>query len=399
MRKKTVKRNIVPLLLVASVILLILHVNQRDAVQLFPAPLRQAVELDMAPLEMMALMPETKSSSTTLLAKSHLTPTNGAKPPLMMGWILDTGTANITSVMNETPGLNVLSPKWFHVDGVNGAISGIPERTVIQQSKKKHQQVWAVVDNGFNGALSHSILQYQDQQDMLIRHIVKLAVSYHLDGINLDFEGLFARDRWNYSRFVSVLAEQLHAQHIKLSVDLPPDYVSGTNNGPYNHSALASAADYIVLMGYDEYWLGDPNAGPTASLPWVRLAVNDFLATGVPANKLVLGIPFYAEDWTVNQKGTVISSIALSALESNRLVHQLHSRLVWNAMEGVYFTAYKYQQYWHEIWLENRRTLMLFAELARNDKLAGLAGWYLGLESKTTWLSVLHTLRSPSIVN
>ena len=399
MRKKTIKRNLMPFLLVATVILLILNVNHHSVSRLFPAPIGQAAQLYLAPVEIMALMSKSQSPSSAAVAPTRLIPTTSAKQPLMVGWILDSGATNISSVMNETPGLNVLSPKWFHVDGPNGAISGIPERTIIQQAHNNHQQVWAVVDNGFNGSFSHSILQYQDQQDMLIGHIVKLAVTYHLDGINLDFEGLLPIDRWNYSRFVNELAVKLHMHQIQLSVDLPPDYVAGTNNGPYNHAAIAKAADYVVLMGYDEYWLGDPKAGPTASLPWVRLAVNDFLKTGVPANKLILGIPFYAEDWTVNQKGKVLSSIALSALESSQLVNQLHTHLVWNAKEGVYFTAYRYQKSWHEIWLENRRTLMLFAELARNDKLAGLASWYLGLESKATWLSVLHTLRSPSIID
>ncbi len=399
MKNRKISQSAFPIMLIAIVTLFLLRVSGGSIWPFLPASLNQAAKLYSVPFEIMSLMSKNPSPPTSNATNLTITPTSGSKNSLMLGWILDTGASAITGVVNQTPGLNVLSPKWFHVDGRNGAIAGTPERTVIDQAHAKHLQVWGVVDNGFNGTLSHSILRYQDQQDMLIKHIVKLAVVNHLDGINLDFEGLLPQDRWNYSRFVTVLASKLHANHIKLSIDLPPDYVSGINTGPYNHLALAKAADYIILMGYDEYWLGDPNAGPTASLPWVHLAVNDFLQTGIPAKKLILGIPFYSEDWTMTKQGKVLSSVALSTSESSRLVSQLHSRLVWNAKEGVYFTTYQSQGKWHEIWLEDHRTLMLFAELARNDHLAGIATWYLGLESQSTWLSVLHTLHSPIVSN
>ncbi len=362
-----------------------------------PSSIQQAANLYVLPITTIALLRQSANRLAARLSTSTLSLSYQTKQPLLLGWILDSGASSITSVVQQTPGLSVLSPKWFHVDGLHGAVFGNAEPSVIAQAHAQHLQVWAVVDNGFNGSLSHRILQYQDQQDELIGNIVNLAVSNRLNGINLDFEGLNAEDRWNYSRFVSVLANQLHKKHILLSVDLPPDYVAGKNTGPYNHQALAAAADDIVLMGYDEYWLGDTTAGPTASLPWLRMAVDDFLKTGVPARKLILGIPFYAEDWTLNKQGKVVSSVALSATGTEQLVTQLHAQVTWNAREGLYYTTYQYHGMRHEIWLEDKRTLMLFTELARNDHMAGVATWYLGLENKSTWLSVLHTLRSPTL--
>ena len=43
-------------------------------------------------------------------------------------------------------------------------------------------------------------------------------------------------------------------------------------------------ADYVILMGYDEHYVGSEEAGSVASIGFVRQGVADTLQ-GVPANK------------------------------------------------------------------------------------------------------------------
>ncbi len=313
---------------------------------------------------------------------------------LTVGWALDTGATNLEATLAQTPGLTVLAPKWLHVDGLNGAIAGQIEPGVVRKAKQMGVQTWAVVDNGFNGALSHQILQYRDQQDKLIAHIVQIAVQSGINGINLDFEGLFPEDRWNYTRFVTVLANALHKHGLALSVDLPPDIAFGNNSGPYNHAALAKAANYIVLMGYDEYWGGEQTAGPTASLPWVKGSVKDMIQTGVPARKLILGLPFYTQEWTLNPNGSVVSSTALSLVQMRDIVAQQKAKIRWNRSLGLHFATFVQGGFAHEIWMEDRRSLLLFADIVAQDHLAGAAAWYLGLEPTSVWSSLVNAVRS-----
>lgn len=231
-------------------------------------------------------------------------------------------------------------------------------------------QVWAVVDNGFNGPLSHQILAYRDQQNMLITHIVQEAVNAHINGINLDFEGLLPEDRWNFTDFVQKLATALHAHHMDLSVDLPPDIVPDDNTGAYNHSALAKAANYIILMGYDEYWGGEQIAGPTASYPWVKQSINDMLNTGVPSSKLILGLPFYTQDWTVGKNDSALASEALSLWQTRTLLASTHAKETWNAKLGLHVASFVQNGVKHEIWIEDKRSLLLFADLVSEQHLA-----------------------------
>jgi len=313
---------------------------------------------------------------------------------LTIGWVLDTGAKSLTSTLHQTPGLSVLAPKWWHVDGPNGALAGTVEPSVITTAKQLGVRVWAVVDNGFNGPMSHSFLQFKNTQDSLIRQLTLRAKQTHIAGINLDFEGLLPEDRWNYARFVSQLAYHLHLEHKSLSIDLPPDYVNGDNTGPYNHAALAKAADYIILMGYDQHWGGDTTAGPTASLPWVASSLSDMLHTGIPAAKLILGVPFYTQDWTVAKNGQVLSSQPLSLWQVRDVIANHHIQTRWDRQLGLHFGVYMDQGVRHEIWVEDNRSLLLTLQLVARDHLAGAAAWYLGLEYPSTWLSLTDSVRS-----
>ncbi len=317
-----------------------------------------------------------------------------ASQRLVIGWTLDTGAANLIQAMRQSPGLNVLAPKWIHLTGPAGTISNTIEPSVVQAAHARGVKVWAVVDNGFNAALSHAVLRYQDTQSALINRIVNLAKRDQLNGINLDFEGLSSADRWNYARFAQLLAGRLHELGMQLSIDLPPDITPGNNAGPYNHAALAAFANYIILMGYDQHWGGDAVAGPTASLPWVTSGVADMLHTGVPASKLVLGVPFYTQDWTLGQNGNTAGSQALSLVQVHNLLAGLHLAPRWNPSLGVSYTSFTQSGVRHEIWVVDQRSLLLTLELIAQDHLAGAAAWYLGLERPSTWQSLVQSVHS-----
>jgi chitinase len=61
---------------------------------------------------------------------------------------------------------------------------------------------------------------------------------------------------------------------------------------------MARALDWINLMTYDYHGTWEKQAGLLASLADVDATVSMYLAAGVPARSLVLGIPFYGKGWT-----------------------------------------------------------------------------------------------------
>ena len=63
---------------------------------------------------------------------------------------------------------------------------------------------------------------------------------------------------------------------------------------------MANFADYIVIMGYDEHYKGS-DAGSVSSIPWVTEGVESTLKE-VPADQIILGMPFYTRIWELTPK-------------------------------------------------------------------------------------------------
>ena len=144
---------------------------------------------------------------------------------------------------------------------------------------------------------------------------------HDLDGLDVDWEypGLPGdsnpyrpEDRANFTALMTDLRAHLDAAAagsdrrylLTFAAGAFPDYLA--------HAAMnevAGVVDFVNLMTYDFRVPGaEPEAGHNANLlahpkdasgSSADRAVRDFLAAGVPARKLVLGVPFYGRAWEV----------------------------------------------------------------------------------------------------
>ena len=69
----------------------------------------------------------------------------------------------------------------------------------------------------------------------------------------------------------------------RTSVD---NYVPKGYNQQYNRKEQGVMADYVIIMGYDEHYVGSEEAGSVASLPWVEKGIQDTIAE-VPAQRVI----------------------------------------------------------------------------------------------------------------
>ena len=84
-------------------------------------------------------------------------------------------------------------------------------------------------------------------------------------------------------------------------------------------SKVAASLDYVNLMAYDQFVGSEPVAAHHAPLFThpanpkrlsAATAVTQFLAAGVPAEKIVLGVPFYGRAWaSVSATNTACTSL------------------------------------------------------------------------------------------
>jgi spore germination protein YaaH len=154
----------------------------------------------------------------------------------------------------------------------------------------------------------------------------------------------------------------------------------------YDRDRLAEYADYIMLMAYDQYYAGSKTAGPVGGLTWVEDSVKLTLSE-VPAEKLVLGMPFYVRIWeTKNGKKLGTKSVsmdsALKQIEENNATAQ------YDAQHDLIKYSWTKGGKTYMLWLENAQTIVQRVRLAKKYSLAGVASWRRGLESRDVWTKI-----------
>ncbi|WAH39041.1 glycosyl hydrolase family 18 protein [Alicyclobacillus dauci] len=313
---------------------------------------------------------------------------------IAMGWLPSKSSQACIQMLQDNPGINVASPVWLSLNDASGNISGNILPSVIDYAHAHHIKVWVLVDNHqFDAKLTHEVLQNDKARTNMIDELVYKAKFYHLDGINLDFENVMAADRDQYTAFVTELHGKLSPLHIDVSVDIAPDIVPLHDNEAFFHAALADAADHVVLMAYDEHWGGDQDPGPVADLPWVKQSVFDLLDTGVPTNKLVLGMPFYTRFWYVHKNGHVTSENDSDG-QVDGILQSHQATGSWNATLDLMYARYEKPDGYMEVWYPTSQTFADTLQLVNDNGLAGVSIWSLQLSDHKTWSSVISALRT-----
>lgn len=284
-------------------------------------------------------------------------------------------------------GLDVLMPTWFNLTDAQGGMANRASAAYVEEAHKRGVRVWALASNGFSRATSTQFFKNPRAINLYIARLLAYATLYGLDGINIDFENLAAEDSAQFVRFFSILAEQLKKNGLHVSVDV--HIPSNTNTSKsHDRAELAKHADLIMLMAYDQHWRTSQVAGSVASLPWVEQAVKGSLNEGVPANKLVLGIPFYMRRWeeTPAAKGkATVKSFTLTMQEAESNASRTGAEMFWLEDLAQHYYSYAENGKTYKVWVENAASIEHKLNLIGKYQLAGMAGWRKGHELPSVW--------------
>ncbi|MGG1659793.1 S-layer homology domain-containing protein [Brevibacillus sp. NRS-1366] len=312
--------------------------------------------------------------------------TPSAKPLVSLGWQYQSTTEEFIAQVKRS-GVNTLSPRWYFLEK-DGTLSDFTDLSLVHWAHANGKKVWALFGNKFDSAATHTALSDVTKRRAIVQKLSSYIDKYQLDGINVDFEGFAPADRNNFTLFIQELGTALHAKGAILSVDIPPD--SGTDwSEPYDFAKLAKYADYLVLMAYEEHWVGGTKSGPVASLPWFKGVISDLLHE-VPAQKLIVGMPLYTRDWY--QSGKQLQSVDLSIPQSYQLISQYKATTKWDESIGQYRSTYKKQGVTHTIWLEESRSMGLKVQASLQWQIGGLAYWSVGSESTDMWTAIANSI-------
>ena len=307
--------------------------------------------------------------------------------------------ANIASVLSSTKGVNVISPTWFYLNDNNGNLANLASLDYINYCHSQGVEVWALVSNLENkDADSAEVLTHTSKRQNLVNQIVSMAIQYNLDGINLDFESLNQSKVGDaYIEFVRELSIKCANNGIVLSID---NYVPTSYTAFYNRAEQANFADYIVIMGYDEHYAGG-DAGSVSSIGWVKQGVADTL-TEVPADQIILGMPFYTRVWQLTPKDTSskdssdsndssydVSSKIYGMRAADALLTDNDVTKTWDQESGQNYAEFTSGDSTFKVWLEDANSAEERLKIVKDNKLAGASFWKLGFETSDIWNTII----------
>lgn len=287
---------------------------------------------------------------------------------------------NLESLIAATKNVNVISPTFFSVNDVSGTISSIATQKYVTKAKELGLEVWALVDNFNPDFKIKDVLSYTSRRDTLTNSLIEKALEYKLNGINIDFEEVPKEAGSNYIQFLRELSVKCRNNGIVLSVD---NYIPAPYNVHYNRKEQGVIVDYLVVMAYDEHYVGsDP--GPVSSLGFVRDAVSNTINAEVPKEKIIMGIPFYMRLWKETAEGEVSSEVYLMS-KAEELISNNGLEPEWDDDAGCYYIEYKKDGATYRMWQEEDRSIEEKMKVIYNADVAGVAEWKLGLEKASVW--------------
>lgn len=293
----------------------------------------------------------------------------------------------------EMMGVNVVSPTWFSLTGIDGSIKNLASLDYSKWAQSKGYQVWGLFSNSFDPVLTYEALKDFETRQKIIVQLLHFSQMYQLQGINFDIENVKQEHGSLVTQLMREATPYLHEAGLVVSMDIT--FYAGENNNWssfYERNKLAGIVDYLIIMAYDEHSGSSPVAGSVSSLPWVEKNLQNLLKE-VPKEKLILGVPLYTRLWKEQQKEdeTIeVSSQALSMAKMKEWIAERGIQPVYDEDSGQNYIEFysEEEQAAYKVWIEDELSLNKRANLAATYQLAGVASWSRLFGDQTAWTAI-----------
>lgn len=253
-------------------------------------------------------------------------------------------------------------------------------------------------EGGFSNDLASLLLNDPALQDRLIENILDNLREKRYQGLDVDFEYVFAKDAAAYAAFLGKAARRLNplgfpviaALSPKTSADQPGLLYEG-----HDFAAIGAAVNQVLVMTYEwGYTYGPPMA--VAPLPNVR-QVLDYAVSEIPAEKIYMGVPNYGYDWPLPFERGKTKATSISSQQALALARRYRSDIQYDTRaQSPWFRYTDERDVIHEVWFEDARSIQAKLALIPEYGLIGAGYWNLMRDFPQNWvvLSSLYTVRT-----
>lgn len=275
-----------------------------------------------------------------------------------------------------------------------GEITGIIDESVLEASILGSVMALPVLTNlvsgEFNSDLAHTILSDESILNTFLDNIITFLEQYDLQGVIIDFENLYPEDRDIFTNFIRLLYERLHEINKILVVNIAAKWEDLPDRpwaGFFDYRALSPYMDRAAIMTYEWGYRSGPPF-PIAPLPYVRRVLDYAIASGIAADKILMGMVFYGYNWELPYNPSNLATTVTLPQVWN-LARRYGSSIIFDDESQTphmfYFDESGIQ---HEIWFEDALSHYLKYQLAEEYDLRGVFYWIINQPFDATWYIV-----------
>ncbi|MGM0900857.1 MAG: glycoside hydrolase family 18 protein [Bacillota bacterium] len=266
-------------------------------------------------------------------------------------------------------------------------------QTLVQKAHNQDKKVmlavggWFHLDGGESYDYFKTAIQDQKTRTKLVNELISLVERENLDGIDIDFEHPRSEEDAKYlAGFTEELSRQLKNRNKQLSiaVNAKVHSVAGTEiTSVIYEPDMFKYVDYVNIMAYDGQWDGGYNAANLSPFSYTENIVTYwselFIDQQIPTEKLVLGVPFYAQPEDPQAK-----QISYATIIKHDATSSAHDKITMNG------TIYHFN---------GMKTMERKTKLALDYGFGGMMLWEAGHDAQGPYsltASISDTLQVPS---
>jgi spore germination protein YaaH len=306
------------------------------------------------------------------------------------GYYVTWDSTSLTTLRQQVHNLDIVSPYFYQVRS-DRSIHTWSDPAAMQVMRESGVKIIPMITNAPRWDDFTDLMEDEDDRDEIVDKIVDLVETNDYDGIHIDFEAINASDADLVTDFMRRLSEELWPRDkmVTQAVIARVSDAPSVWGGAYDYAELAKYNDLIVIMAYDYTPVGSSTPGPVAPANWVS-TVAHYTASRIPPDQVLLGVPFYGYDWTLNDEGTADEHAQAMRFDQTIALERFDDlEFFWDDQaQSPWATYTDDDDNEHEVWFENVDSLKPKLDIMINHDFAGMAAWRLGQEDPAVWYEI-----------
>lgn len=278
------------------------------------------------------------------------------------------------------------------------------DSTPVIDSARKYNTNVLITATNFGQTNNKQFLTNKNSVNTFISEIISLLNLRSGNGVCIDFEGIGTNQKDDYSKFLTLLNQNLKKANpdYKLYITIPA--VNWAKS--LDIQTLIPVVDQFVIMGYGYYGSTSKIAGPVAPLnsgkEWepynLTTSVDYYLANQVPPAKLILALPYYGVIWET-ENGNLGAKV--KSFIGNRTYDYIETKInapiQYDTVSQSAWYSYVVNSStleYRQCWFDNDSTLSIKLNYIKGKKLHGMGIWALGYDKgyNNMWETIANEL-------